>query len=132
MKHLLGLVMMFAIACVTNNGPLDPSSGTCVGGNDCVCPNNEDCTHTCTPDAAECHVQGTGSPVDVTCNANAECHVECHDSPTCDVACGGSAECHVTCPPTGCRVTDCIGSACVVSCGATGVASRNGSTATCP
>lgn len=126
MKILLGLMMMFAVACATNTG-----GDACVGDH-CVCVAGEDCTHACTPGAPECHVQGASSPVDVTCNSNAECHVECSSAASCDVDCGGSAECHVTCPATGCNVTKCIGEQCVVTCGALGVATRSGTTATCP
>ena len=135
MKILLGLlatVTLTFVGCITNTtGTNDPGNETCVGGNNCVCPSNIGCDHTCSSGAAECHVQGGSAPVDVECNNNLECHVECAAATSCNVDCGGSAECHVTCPPSGCTVTDCVGSACVVSCGF-GSATRSGSTATCP
>lgn len=146
------LVLGSALGCTTNNGPgsgddvSDPPNDppndppddpppqpqeTCLGDNNCICPDFTDCFHTCDQGAAECHVQGGQEPVHVTCNDNAECHVECVTADTCDVECGGSAQCHVTCPPTGCQVTSCVGD-CVVSCGGNGEASLSGTTATCP
>lgn len=125
------LLMVFAMACVS------ASSGGGGGGEDCltdqcICPANDACTHSCEPGATQCHVQGNSEPVDVTCADNLECHVECSASAACQVDCGGSAECHVTCPPSGCTVTNCIGAGCVVSCGFTGEATYSGGIATCP
>jgi hypothetical protein len=88
--------------------------------------------HVCTPGAPECRVIGTTDPLEVTCNDNAACHVICQSAASCDVECGGSASCHVICPPDNCTVTGCIGDACVVTCGGLQLATRDGSTASCP
>jgi hypothetical protein len=128
MKSIIGLLMICGVAlvgCATDN--------QACSGDDCVCPTTERCDHTCADGAAQCHIQGAaGQPTDVTCSNNAECHVECSQGTSCQVECGGSAECHVTCPPSGCTVTGCVGADCVVSCGLGGVASRTGTTASCP
>jgi len=152
---LASLTMLFAIACTTNTTspgddsppppppqgdggnpppPPPPPGETAICSNDeCVCPTGETCSHTCANLPHECHVQGGSDPVDITCNNNLDCHVECSISSSCMVDCGGSASCHVTCPATGCTVTNCdVGNDCVVSCGGAGEASHNGSTATCP
>jgi hypothetical protein len=148
------LVLGAAFGCTTNNGPTSgddvvdpppdddddpppdddddpPLSETCLGDNNCICPDFGACNHTCDQGAPECHVQGGAEPVKVVCNDNAECHIECVNAESCDVECGGSTSCHVTCPPTGCTVTSCVGD-CVVSCGGDGEASLSGTTATCP
>ncbi len=140
MTKLLVLLFASAIGCASNGGddpndPNDPNDPgdpleTCLGGNNCVCPGTADCGHACSQGAPECHVQGNAGPVDVVCNDNAECHVECSAAESCDVDCGGSAECNVTCPDGNCTVTNCGGD-CVVSCGGN-EATLNGTTATCP
>ncbi|MCX5743473.1 MAG: hypothetical protein NT062_13350 [Proteobacteria bacterium] len=106
--------------------------GICADGDNCTCPSNTSCAYTCEPGAFACHVQGTTTPVDVTCDGNAECHVECSASASCDVDCGGSAECHVTCPASGCTVTQCSGPGCIVACGFGGEATYANGSATCP
>lgn len=144
MRYLLGLITMFALGCVSSTGgpndpPNDPNdppndppkTETCLGGNNCVCPQIGECNHTCSEGAIECHVQGANAPVDVTCNENVECHVECSAASSCDVECGGSSQCHVTCPESGCTVTNCVGD-CEVSCGLNGAATITGTTARCP
>lgn len=128
MKTYLSLILLcsaFAAlpACATDDA--------CAGDN-CVCTGDDGCDHTCANGGSECHIQGSSGPVDVTCQNNATCHVECSGASSCEVACGGSGDCHVTCPPSGCTVTGCIGEACAVTCGLTGVATRTGTTATCP
>ncbi len=130
MKILVSLLVTCSVAlgftaCATDGG------ADCQGDH-CVCTTADSCDHDCANGAASCHIQGSTGPVDVTCSNNAECHVECGSAAGCNVDCGGSAECHVTCPATGCTVTDCVGADCVVSCGLGGVASRSGTTATCP
>ncbi len=149
MKKLLVLVFACVVGC-TGSGtgdddpgrpgapgdPGDPGDPTgpiesCVGGNNCVCPGAAECGHECSEGALECHVQGSTGPVDVVCNDNAECHVECQSAESCDVACGGSTQCHVSCPDGNCEVTNCVGD-CVVSCGTDGDATLTGTTATCP
>lgn len=113
----------------------DPPGGpvqTCLGTNNCVCPGSSFCGHNCGEGVAECHVQGQTGAVEVVCDDNAECHVECSIASSCKVDCGGSAQCHVTCPDGNCEVTNCIGDDCVVSCGNDGDATLDGTTATCP
>jgi hypothetical protein len=144
---VLGLMTVITLGCGSTGGGTPPPPGddddtvdannpppveTCLGGNNCVCPGDNACNHTCSTGAPECHVQGNTGPVDVTCDHNAECHVECNVASSCEVDCGGSGDCHVTCPETGCTVTNCVGPDCVVSCGSTGEATLNGTTATCP
>ena len=68
----------------------------------------------------------------VSCERDVDCHVVCTNATSCDVECTGSASCTVLCPEDGCRVTGCEGDACTVTCGFTGLASRAGTTATCP
>ena len=114
-----------------NNPPPQPQE-TCLGGDNCICPDLTSCFHTCSDGAAECHVQGGQQAVHVTCDNNAECHVECGTAASCDVDCGGSAECHVTCPGDNCTVKNCVGPDCIVSCDGAGNASLSGTTATCP
>jgi hypothetical protein len=139
---LLATCSLTLAACVIDNDP-DPTgpsgpSGPAPGGEDCpltqncFCPPDQSCAHTCTPGAFECHVQGSiGFPTNVQCTDNAECHVQCAQASSCTVDCGGSDQCHVTCPPTGCTVTNCVGD-CEVTCGLVNVATHVGSTATCP
>lgn len=99
----------------------------------CVCATTSSCEHTCSPGGNPCHVQcQPGQPCDVTCEPTEECHVEAITSGPTTVDCKGTFECHVTCPQSGCTVTNCTGLGCVVSCGYTGTATKNGTTATCP
>ena len=87
--------------------------------------------YTCAP-GIECHVIQNKGDVEVTCDRNLECSVVCTNAASCEVECGSSATCTVLCPPDGCRVTGCEGDACTVTCGLAGLASRDGTTATCP
>jgi hypothetical protein len=87
--------------------------------------------HTCAPEV-ECNVIANEGVVEVTCDRNVECNVVCAEAASCEVECGGSASCTVACPAEGCRVTGCEGNACTVTCGFAQLASREGSTATCP
>jgi hypothetical protein len=148
MRTLLGLIVIVVLGC-TGSGkePNDPGPDapgnqidardegpgpeTCIGGNNCVCPGAQDCNHTCSAGAVECHVQGQSGPVDVACNNNVECHIACTGAPSCEVECGGSAECHVSCPDNNCTVTNCVND-CRVTCGANGAATMTGTTASCP
>ena len=120
-------------------GVTTPTGGDGSGSNqvsacdsdNCVCASALDCSHTCTPGVAQCYVQAATAPVDVTCNNNGTCHVECVSAASCKVDCGGSTECQVTCPATGCTVKNCVGAACEVTCGDSGAAARSGTTASC-
>jgi hypothetical protein len=154
MKTVLALFAVIVIGCATNGGndpndpndppnnppsdpndpPNDPPQPTesCLGGDNCVCPQLTECFHTCSDGGPECHVQGGGPGVHVTCNNNGDCHVECADAASCEVDCGGSADCHVTCPGDNCTVNNCVGPDCVVSCDGAGDATLSGTTATCP
>lgn len=129
MKFLLSLLVTCSFALV-GCGTDAPQS--CAGDN-CVCPATTSCTHDCADGAPTCNIQGAANQaVDVSCSHNGTCHVQCESSTSCNVDCGGSTDCHVTCPPSGCTVNGCVGAECVVSCGLGGVATHNGSTATCP
>ena len=140
MKSFVTLIascgLAFFVACATNDKGDDttpPDNTLDCRSDDCVCPSNQSCEHTCADGSATCHVQGTpGEAVDVKCRNNGDCHVECANSPTCKVDCGGSADCHVTCPASGCTVNNCVGTDCQVTCGLVGAATHSGSTATCP
>lgn len=108
------------------------------GGNEvckddhCVCAGDQTCVHDCTQGGLDCNIQcGTGT-CDVGCVPGETCHVQCAQGKNCEVDCGGANDCHVTCPASGCTVRQCVGD-CIVSCGlAGGVATKNGTTATCP
>lgn len=131
------LVILFAASITTFTGCATPDSGDDGSGqgcetDHCVCTGTDSCARDCTTGAAECHVQSATGPVNVQCDHNGECHVECAVASSCAVACGDSAECHVTCPAAGCTVSECVGEACEVTCGLGGIATRNGTTATCP
>jgi len=130
MKILVSLMLLWTAALA---GCATDTSDPCVGDH-CVCVAGDTCDHTCATGAAECHIQGApNEAVNATCSNNAQCHVECEASSSCRVACGGSSDCNVTCPATGCTVTGCVGEACAVTCGLTGaIATRSGTTATCP
>jgi len=152
MKTCFALLLAFVIGCTGGNGgdpgdpgdpgddpgdpgdpdddPIEPRE-TCLGDNNCICPGAGFCGHTCDEGATECHVQGNQGPVDVVCDENVECHVECTAASSCEVDCGGSAQCHVSCPDGNCEVTNCVGD-CVVSCGSDDDATITGTTATCP
>jgi hypothetical protein len=97
----------------------------------CVCTSS--CAHACDPGGPPCHIQcATGQSCDVTCAAGEECHVQGVTSSSVTVDCLGATECHVTCPASNCTVTNCTGTECQVTCGFGSVATRSGSTATCP
>ena len=111
MKLILASMMVFTIACGTTGGggddtqppppppgndggenppPPPPPGETTICNNDqCVCPNGQTCSHTCAAGLHECHVQGGSDPVDITCNNNLDCHVECSITSSCMVDCGG-------------------------------------------
>lgn len=129
MKTFISL-MLLCSATIAGVGCM--TTDDACSGDHCVCSGTDACDHTCANGGADCHIQGSSGPVDVTCQNNASCHVECSGASSCEVACGGSADCHVTCPATGCTVTACVGAACVVSCGLGLPATRTGTTATCP
>src|SRR5262245_41115379 len=123
---LASLIAVLAVACGTtsttgddgtnppppppgdgSNNPPPPGETALCNNDQCLCPSGTTCSHTCASGPHECHVQGGSDPVDITCNNNLDCHVECSISSSCMVDCGGSTSCHVTCPATGCTVTNC-------------------------
>jgi hypothetical protein len=128
MNHVLRVV---AIVLVSLAGC--SSTATVCEGDHCVCALDGPCSHDCTPGGLACEVQcQPGEACDVGCAAGEHCHVECSAAAPCNVDCGSSPECHVTCPATGCTVHNCVGAGCVITCGASALPTRNGSTATCP
>ena len=125
--------LLCAIALVVASLAACSSTGTVCEGDHCVCALAGPCSHDCTPGGETCEVQcHAGEACDVGCAAGELCHVECSTASPCSVDCGSSPECHVTCPPTGCTVHNCVGEACVVTCGGFGLPSHSGSTASCP
>jgi hypothetical protein len=133
MKHLafiLASLLTTVVACITTSEHV--GGGQACDSDHCVCVGDDACSRDCTPDAAECHVEGASAAVSVKCDHNGECHVECETAESCSVDCGGSTQCDVTCPDGACTVANCIGDSCAVTCGFTGVATRSGTTAHCP
>ena len=115
----------------SGGGGSGTSDKDCLSDN-CVCPANESCEHTCEVGAPECHVRTTApQPVDVKCRENADCRVQCEEASTCRVDCGDSASCQVTCPEAGCVVTSCVAPDCLVTCGPSDPASDSGASARC-
>ncbi|HEY5920453.1 MAG TPA: hypothetical protein VIV11_02225 [Kofleriaceae bacterium] len=130
MKSLVLLICL--VACTSNDGGTGPGPDDCLSDS-CVCPGAAACDHACAPGGPPCHVQcSAGQSCDVLCEPSEECHVEASTSGFVDVNCNNSAECHVTCPASNCTVTNCVGAGCEVTCGLTGIATRTGTTATCP
>jgi hypothetical protein len=130
-----GLAVGVVTALATGLAGCGTSGGSDMVCNDdhCVCSTTEPCSHNCSPGGNACEIQCTpGQSCNVGCAPGEHCHVECATSASCNVDCGSSPECHVTCPATGCTVHNCVGDACVVTCGDIALPHHNGSTATCP
>lgn len=128
MKHIvLAAVLTLFTACNT-------SAGDVCQGDHCECAAGETCAYDCQNGGLDCHIQcDRGTSCDVGCAPGEDCHVDCHDSASCQVDCANSPDCIVMCPASGCMVTECADSRCVVTCGLDGtLATRNGSTASCP
>jgi hypothetical protein len=110
----------------------------CGGDSATTCPNNNctceaGCDVACVTGAGPCNIGCSGAqPCMVACVGDAPCNVECAPATTCDVDCANSASCFVHCPISGCRVENCAGVDCEVTCGTNGVGNRNGTTVTCP
>jgi hypothetical protein len=121
---LVALVFALAVAACGSND--------ICSSDHCVCTAQDTCVHDCTQGGLDCHVEcGGAQTCDVGCVPGENCHVECNQGKSCDVDCGGANDCHVACPPSGCTVKRCEGD-CIVTCGLTTPATRNGTTATCP
>jgi hypothetical protein len=129
MKHILASLGFFAFISVAA-----ACGGDQVCKDDhCVCGAGETCAHDCDNGGLECHIQcQPGSSCDVGCAPGEECHVECSQSTSCAVDCANGPDCNITCPSGDCTVTNCPVGSCDVTCGLAGLATRNGSTATCP
>jgi hypothetical protein len=141
------LAILFA-GCVVQQAPTGPGSGSSSptdGGNtgsgqddsactdnNCLCPANETCVHTCEPGSACQMKAGTDSIVAVTCNGVEACQVECSAAESCQVDCAGRDDCQVTCPPDNCVVSNIPVTDPNVLCAAIGPGNRNGTTVTCP
>jgi hypothetical protein len=133
MKSLFIALAFTALAGFAAGFTSCSSSGSVCEDDHCACAAAESCSHDCTPGGLACEVQcSPGEPCSVGCAAGEHCHVECSGTSSCAVDCGSSPECHVTCPATGCTVHNCVGEACVVTCGGFGLPSHSGSTASCP
>ena len=117
------------------SGATDSGSGSsdtfCIV-NECSCPADVTCSHTCAP-GSSCHVKAmSGDHVHVTCTATDLCEVESVLSASCQVDCAGRTDCQVTCPGHDCTVTNVPPTDPNVTCGGIGPATRVGTTATCP